>query len=499
MSARRVLLGSFCFLFLSFFIQSLVFAYNNKESKLTRVDVGVYDETNKANRYAVERKSIMIFKNLLYLMEKCDEYIELWSYRKDNVHLYLLSKVEIATFVKARRDVVKEIEAKIEFFDKKKCDYAEFLGKLYELAEPFIRRSYCLLSQQESNDLISQFVQHIDQVLPVHYSDSYFNDELKEINKVAPQCYPKSKFKRYALGAFGAIVTIILLYYCRKKIYNLSRNFLTNQVYKPLRNLHNCLFRSSDDYDFLDMSVEEMLRDLEAQKEVLRSKIKDLVKAIDPQVEREFLDGLIEQAKSGGLEAFVAKCIKKAKDSPVSESLKESKPGWIEWFLLGSRVRDALGMSPREKLLELEIKGLLSRLVATQLLVEAKDAIDSNKLNMILGSLLPAVLATVGSYKLLYKVYAWYKEIPKKKRMIHAFMFHISDIINRNIDKQKMGYQDQGHICYLTHRFQDCLSVVPDAIKKSFERDLYYISSCKNPVDKKMQILQSMKIMLYNC
>ena len=405
MSIKRVLLGVFiCFGILFTAKSKLVYS----GAKLEQLSVF------KANRYAIECKSIMLFKNFLHLMKKCDEYIELWNYRKKNINLYLLSKVAIGKLVKARRDVVKEIEAKIAFFENKKHEYAKVLGALYVLAEHFIEGSCRLLSKEENEQLVNQFVEHIDQFLPGNYSDSYFNDELKEIKKTAPEYYPKNKCKRYVLSAGVTIMAMGLVCYCRKSIYNLFRNFLTNQVYKPLRNLHNCLFRSADDYDFLDMSVEEMLNDLEAQKDVLKNKIKDLVMAADPQVECEFLDGLIDQAKVGGLENFVAKCIQKARKSPVREGLKESKPGWLEWFFIGNRIRDVFGMSPREKLLEVEIKGLLSRLAATKMLVDVKDGIDSNKLTMIFGSLLPVVLTTFGGYKLSHKIYGWYSGIAKE-------------------------------------------------------------------------------------
>ncbi|MFC1842167.1 hypothetical protein ACFLYU_00735 [Candidatus Dependentiae bacterium] len=490
--------------FLFFFVFFVCFAkYTGGkflQKEITKETMGVIN--SKASKHVVERKSLMLFNNLIYLMYKCDKYIGILRYRKTNANLYLLSKGQVATIFKARRDLIKEIGEKIAFFEKKKSGYAFFIGKLYKLAEPFIEGGFRGLSDQESNSLVDEFIKHIEIILPENYSDEYFNNEAKELKKLMVINKKREKIKKYVLLSIVAVISLAVLYRYRKSICNLFKNFFDNQIVKPLRNLRDWLFTSYEEDDLMNMTPEEILRDLEAQKKVVKEKVKDLVvnldpRVVDPEIGKKSLDGIIEQAKLEGLEGFVAKCIRKAKTMPSKARIKKAKPGWIEWFLFGNKLNKIFGMPPKEKVLEIEIKGLLTRIAATKLLVEAKDGIDSNKLTLILGSFLPLTLASYSFYNLYSRVHNWYYEIPKKKKEINEIMFKLNDIINRNIGSDVISAEDQGFLCYLTNKFKWCLAVVPENVRSSIAKDLSYISSCANYIDKKLQILQSMKIMLY--
>jgi len=481
--------------FCKFFV-FLVFLVGTTSLWGNRVKISVGQEKNR--RHFVERKSLMLFSNLLYLMDECDEYRDAWHFRKKNINLYLVSKGEILEIVKARRDLIREIEKKIEFFDNKKIEYAHFMGKLYKLAEPFIESSFLKLKKEEIAVHIENFIEKINDILPEDFSDNYFNDQLQELKKVAPQSDKHNKVKKYALGICTSFIALVLLVKYRKSVYNLFRNFFVNQLFKPLRNLKNCLFAGVADNDLLDMSVEEILQNLEVQKDALQNKIKQFILLADPQVSEDALHDIVEQAKKEGFESFVVRCIRVAQENPGSKKTG-SKPGWIEWFLIGNRFKEIFGMPPKEKLLELEIKGLLSRLAATKLLYDAKDGIDSNKLTIILGSMLPVCLATYGCYNLYNKIHGWYYGISKKKKDVNEIIFKMSDIINRNMGNTsaQLPEEDQGLLCYLAHRFKLCLIVVPETIRSSFEKNLFYISSGTTNANEKLQILQSMKIMLY--
>jgi len=451
----------------------------------------------KNSRHFVERKSLMLFNNLIYLMSKCDKYIDAWQFRKKNLNFYLVSKGDFFKIVKARRDLVREIESRIDYFDKKKMIYAAFIGKLYNLAEPFIESTFLKLGDEEVNLYVERFIKEVGFILPDTFSDDYFNDELQELKKFAPQHHKNDKILAYGLGVGASLVVATLLVAYRKSLYNLGKNFLVNQVYKPLRNLKNCLFSDASEYDLLDMSAQELLQDIEAQKNILKDKIKAFILESDPEVSPEALESILQEAKKEGFESFVTQCIQKASQG-VHNQKNTSKQGWLEWLFIGNRLRNIFGMPLREKFLEIEIKALLSRLAATKLLYEAKDGIDSNKLTMVLGSLLPVSLVGYGCYKLYQKLYGAYYGIPKKKRDINEIIFKMSDIVNRNMGNKTMSEDDQGLLCYLAHRFKLCLSVVAENIRESFEKDLSYISSVRlADVNKKLQILQSMKIMLY--
>ncbi|EKD23341.1 MAG: hypothetical protein ACD_82C00110G0002 [uncultured bacterium] len=169
----------------------------------------------------------------------------------------------------------------------------------------------------------------------------------------------------------------------------------------------------------------------------------------------------------------------------------------MEWLFFGDKVSEVLGMSAKGKLLETEIKVLLSRFIVTKLLADAKDGIDSNKITMILGSMMPITLTCFGVYKIFSKSYELYRGIPKKKKDIDDMMLKISAIINKNISKKCFNAQDQGFLCYYVNRCKKSLDVVAEHLRPNILADLSYISSSLNLMYEKMQILQSLKIMLY--
>lgn len=458
--------------------------------------LGLKDE-KKSVINILEKKSVSIFNNIISLMYKCDKYIEFWQYRKQNLSFYLISNGKFTNILKARRDLLAEIEKKIEFFENKKIQYAIFVGNLYKIAEPFIEGVTVDVKENEINNFAKDFSKKIELVLPKDYSDSYFQDERKDLKSIMPDTKKQDMRKKYYLAGAGTIVVAVLLLRYRKVLSNFVSNFFSNQIIKPIRSLRDWFLADNNSNAFLSMSPEQMLIDLEAQKSVLKGKVADLAKELDPKINKVTLDSIMEQAKSAGVEEIVAKCIKKGRGAASSVVKSKTKPGWIEWLFFGNKVSEILGMSAKGKLLETEIKVLLSRLLVTKLLIEGKDIVDSNKITIVLASLMPMVIAGLGVYTVASKSYELYHGIPKKRKDIDSMMLKISGIIHRNIGKSCFDAQDQGFLCYFVNRFRRSLDVVSTNIRSNISTDLSYIASSQNHMDEKMQILQSLKIMLY--
>lgn len=455
------------------------------------------DQDTKSLIRIVERKSISIFNNIINLMYKCDKYEDFWNYRKKNLSLYMLSSGKIVNILKARRDVLTLIDKKLEFFENKKKEYAIFAGNLYKLAEVFIDGSNLDIKEGDINNFLNEFTKKIDSILPKNYSESYFIDERKELKKNMPDNKKEELRKKYYLAGAGTILALVLVIKYRKVLGNFVVNLWSNQIVKPIRSLRDWFLLDTSKDDFLSLSQEEMLVDLEAQKGVIKDKIIDLAIELDPKVNKATLGMIMKKAKEAGVEGIVAKCIKKGRGNETRVIQAKTKPGWIEWLFFGDKVSEVLGMSAKGKLLETEIKVLLSRLVVTKLLADAKDGIDSNKITMILGSMMPIVLTSFGVYKIFSKSYELYRGIPKKKKDIDDMMLKISAIINKNISRKSFNAQDQGFLCYYVHRCKKSLDVVAEHLRPNILADLSYISSSLNLMYEKMQILQSLKIMLY--
>jgi len=453
----------------------------------------IANTVSKTNVGAIEQRVKKFFDDLTHLMRKCDQFIAYWRKCEKNVDVYMISHFKLKNWKNERRDTLMHIRANIKFLEGKKREYATPLGKLYKVAEPFIDETFKTYDAQEQERILHELSENINDLV----DDSLYQEQMKHIKKFGPPDNSRKKKMLYYAGAVGGVIASGILLYYRKSVVNLVKNFFMNQIIKPLRSLKNCLFGSHKEDAFLRLSVDDLLKDLEAQKYVLKEKIKDLVVQADPDVGREALDGIIEQAKKEGLEHFVARCIKKA--SEVPKKRKKTKQGWIEWFVLGDKISKILGMDPQDKVLELEIKALLTRLSATKMMVDAKDALDSNKLTLVMGSCLPAVVAISAVYAACKRVYNRVNGVYRKKEEINQIICHINEIINRNISRNNnhLSYEDQGFLCFYACRFKRCLSVVSEAMRSSFEKDITYISSSLNSINKKLQILQSMKIMLY--
>jgi len=476
-----------CNLCFSFFVlfscQQYLFCHVDEPVKM--------DITVKINVSVVEKRVKKFFNELARLMGRCDRYIAYWHACEKNINVYMISQLRFKNWKNERRDTLMKIRANIKFLDGKKNDYALLLGKLYKAAEPFIEDTWPRFDKQEQEVILQKLAQNINDLV----SDTLYQEQIEFIKKFGPPDNSRKKKILYCAGAAGAIVAAGLLVYYRKPVCNVVRKFFVNQIIKPLKSLKNHLFGSHKKDAFLRVDADEMFKDLEAQKYVVKEKIKDLVVRADPDVSREALDGIIEQAKQEGLERFVSRCVRKAAVLPKSK--KKVKQGWIEWLVFGDKISKILGMDPQDKVLELEIKALLTRLSATKMMLDAKNALDSNKLTLVMGSSLPAVTATYSIYAACKRVYNRVTGVYRKKKEINRIICQINEIINRNIRDDHLSVKDQGFLCFLASRFKRCLSVVPEAMRSSFEKDISYISSCLNSIDKKLQILQSMKIMLY--
>ena len=447
--------------------------------------------TTKVNAGAIEQRVRQFFNELVHLMRKCDHYIAYWCGCEKNIGIYMIGNLNIKNWKNERRDTLMKIKANIAFLRGKKREYALLLGKLYNAAESFIEEKFKMLSLQEQEALLDKLALQIDDLV----SDSIYQKQMEYLRSFGP---PDRKRKRQIVkyaGIFGALIAAGLLVYYRKPVFNFLERFFKNHIVRPLVHLKNCVFGSASKHRLTGLSVDDLARDLDAQTHVVTEKFKDLVTQVDPDVSREALDAIIEQAKDDGLEHFIGRCMRIVAELPHGK--RPTTRGWIEWLFLGDRVNRIFGMDPQSKLLELEIKALLSRLSATKMMLDAKEALDSNKLTLVMASGIPAVIALCSAYAIYKKVYNRVTGVYRKRQEINRVICQINEIINRNINNDHLSDVDQGFLCFFASRFKRCLPVVPVAMRSSFEKDITYISSSSNSIDKKLQILQSMKIMLY--
>lgn len=446
----------------------------------------------------VRAKSIYLYNSIISLMFKCDKYIEFWQYRKKNIGLYLLSNGSISNIFKAKRDLIEDIDKKIRFFEEKKKEYSIFAGKVYKISEIFIEGSKPDLKDDQINSYVQSFTKQIDDILPENYTQDYFMLEKKELKKFMSDDKTARLRKKYYIAGASTIVLLTLMIVYRKTLTNFAINFWSNNIVKPFSALKEWFLIDSREDKFLSLSPKELQDDLEAQKDIISGKVEDFAKELNPKIKKDALDKLLLQAKEIGVEGIVAKCIKKARVASASDIIKtETKPGWIEWMIIGNKLNKSLGMSPKAKLIEVEIKVLMSRLLATKILVDAKDMIDSNRLTMVAASFLPMALTGFGVYK-AYRIGSdFYNGVPKKKKDVDEMVLRIGEIINKNICNAQLDYSDQGFLCYYVAKFRKSLDVVSQKVRATIAKDLSHITSSINSPEKKFQILQGMKVMLY--
>jgi len=436
--------------------------------------------------HVVVDKSRNLYAGFLNMISTCDEYLDYWTEQKKYPFMYLLNKGKLAFWGDQKRRAVQDIEETIGFLQEKKNKYILLLGKLYKSAYPYIDEDVPLIKKTGFH--VGQQVLHLVAHMTKN-EDAFHKTELQSIKHAQPPTHVKRNAVNYTLAAAAFVVGAGVLYTHKDILKTCTNTFYKNNLEKPLKGLKDYSQGKKD----LDMSArigDVSEKDIEAQVAALQNKIKTFIKAVRPDENQEPLDGILDHAKSECMERIVVDLVNKS-----DISANTSKVGWIEW-VFGKTLTSFLGMPPKAKFLEVEIKGLISRLHATKMMLEAKNLMKDNRLVLILLTLTPMAVASYLTYATFKRCKAWFTGESKKAQQLKNLLFKINEVVNDNIGKD-MSCECQGLLCYYAHRLRKTSCVVPKALQESFTGLVYVLQSCTHSVEQKMQILQSIHFALY--
>jgi len=450
------------------------------------------EERENIESYIVAQRSRELYYVLLDLIYLCDDYIDYWQEQNKNITVYLIKKgkLRFREWGDNKDAATQEIAKKIYDLEIKKRGYAKLLGKLQFVAEDVIKNGTLVKGRVKA--LEKDVFVVIDDILSGKTIHVFRKKEVKSISLLKAPSNFKRNIVKYMVGLAAVAAAIWGVYVNRSCVADFCRYFYEDRLVYPFKQLKNYFLCNEDDA-FWGESVEDFEKSVIDQREILKDKIKDFVQFVSPRTKKNALDDMIEQAKEMGIEGFVHSCLQNASIFN-SEEAKNGKKGWLEW-VIGDRL---FGMSPKAKFMEVEIKSLLSRLAATQMMLDAKRELKGNKLLLVLASFAPTAAIAYGGGSLLSKVNQFFLSVYQKKRKLKKFIFKISEILIKNVGREKLSEEDQGLICYFTKRLRHCSLVVNKSFRSSFEGDTHLLGSSVNSVEQKLQVLQYMRILLYS-
>ena len=434
------------YILFSFFLASTVIASD------VILENGAIGQDDILNTSAFMKKDAK--KMLLQEMETCDQYLAYWNYQKKHIYLYLIGKGTLRIWGEDKSDALYQIEQKIVLIEDVKKRYAALLG-LYKKG---------------------------------HRVGADLDVENDLLYRVKPPSDFDRNFLQYSLVAIGAVIGACLVYKHRDFLNKSVHTLYKNNIKRPWNSLKNYLLDKKESGIDVD-------KDIIGQRKALKYKIQDIARELRPDLNDEALERISEHARKQGFEDFLADFInnyaqwgKKSKDVTI-----ERKESWFGWIF---SLKKLFGMSPKAKILELEVKGLITRLKATQLLVEANDIVNKNKLNLILLTMSPNAIVSFLIYAACQKVRSMYKNanLAKNKRKINNLLLQINEIITKNIGSNSLSDENQGFLCYYNHQL---LQVLPEYIRVYFETMLSEFESSSNTVDQKLKIFQSINFALH--
>lgn len=452
------------------YLSSSVEVRQNFDEEVENVDIG-----------CVSGQCKDLFDVLIDMMRLCDDYLDFWQGKSNSMKLRLWLNNDTQGF--------EDIDKKILLLQEKKIGYAQSLGKLFRVAEPFIQDEQLsgIKDQKNIDKLQVEARGVICKIIAELSFKNYKDNEIESLQFSKPPRDFRYRILKYSFATVGTIAGCVILYKQRRAIRDYIAKFWKENIVAPCKNI-NSYFRNQSLIP-IDIAPDEC----EAQREIIKDKIKDLVLDIDPNVKKDILGGVIEHASKTGLERFVHHCVKKAVEIQ-EKNPKKYKKSWLQWFL-GGRL---FNVSPKTKILELEIKGLITRLKVTEILIDAKNTIDDNRLTIILASLAPVAIVGYLSYKIRRGAHRWSYDYYRNKKQIETTLLKIGELLICNLDKGILSCEDQGFLCYYLQKLRNSISAVDKKKIDSFERFIKVLESCSNTIDKKFKTLQYVNFMLYS-
>lgn len=443
------------------------------------------------DEYLFAEKTQNLFTVLLEMTDICDECLAYWISQQKNPNVYMINKGFFTLWGKQKKNVQDEMTQNIAWLEEKKNTYIGLLGKLYSVAHPYIEKDCFLIKRNIS--IRADISDVIAQIISNGSISSFYKKEVSDLEYLRPP----SHFKKYAFhyGVGSALITLgaFLLYKNKNFLQTCAVTFYKNNLENPLKSLQIYSKGENNNIDPFAHMGDVSEKDIEAQRIALLRKFKTFIKEVRPGENQEVLDGILEHARSECMEKVVVDLVAQSDLS----NIRLEKRGWFEW-LFGGCLHNFLGMPPKAKLLEVEIKGLISRLHATKMLLDAKNLMEDNRLLLILVTLVPTILTTYFSFNIAKKIRAWISGDSQKEQQLKYYISQINEVVNKNIGKDTLSCEDQGLLCYYAHKLCSLSSIVPVSLQNSLEILALSLRSCSNSIDQKMQILQSLYFSLYS-
>jgi len=391
---------------------------------------------------------------LLQKIETCDAYLSYWNYQKKHINLYLIANGNYRIWGQSRLDALYDIEQKLALISELKKRYISLFGL-----------------HKKGHTVETDFDKVDDPLLDVR----------------PPTDFDRN-FWKYSLAGIAGVIGACLVYKHRAFLTKSIHTLYKNNIKRPWNSLKNYLLDK-------DPSVTHTDKDIIGQRKALQYKIQDIAKELRPDLATEALERIADHAKRQGFEDFLADFVHNHAHWGINSPNIPLKRK-VSWVQLLSPLRKIFGMSPRAKLLELEIKGLISRFKATQMLVDAHDIVNKNKLNLILLTMIPNGVLGLAFYMAYQKMRAFFKktELAKKKRKMKALLLQINEILTRNVGADSFSDEDYGFLCYYNYRL---LRTLPEHMGAYFATLVSELESLSNTIDQKLKIFQSINFALH--